>query len=130
MEQFDLFCGHKVISTFVYCDLDLKNQKDSSSHHGQHLCQVWSKYNEQFDLYCVHKVTSTFAYFNLDLWTKKILGFILPSWLTSAKFVEVSHNGLVFIMFTMSKYDWLTDGQNYRSLLDPLHNMLHKDKQN
>ena len=45
-----------------------ENQYGSSTHHRQHVCQVWWKYTQQFYLYHVHKVISILVYYDLDLW--------------------------------------------------------------
>ena len=82
---------------------DLQKQLISSSHHGEHVCQVRWRSTQRISLYTVHKLISIYIYCDLDLWsvTSKINRvYSLTMINMSAKFDEEAHNGIASIVFT------------------------------
>ena len=52
----------------------------SSSEHGEHVCQVWSRSTQWFSYYHFHKLISICVHCDLDLWPSKPIGSILLPW--------------------------------------------------
>ena len=95
-------------------DLRPTTSKNNSSfsHHGLHVCQVWSRSTQRFSLFCVHKLISIYVHCDLDLWPltskiNKVHPLIMVN--RSIKFDKVTSNGLVSILFTRSMHG-RTDG--------------------
>ena len=80
-------------------DIHGQTEKGASSHHGQHLCQVWLKYTEHFYPYCLQN--AIFPLLSIITLTSKI-NRVHPLIMGNiyAKFYQNTLNTLIFIVFT------------------------------
>ena len=117
-------CVHKLITIYVYCDLDFwpLTWKFNRAH-SLTMASMSIKFDEEtqrFSLYRVHKFISVYVNCDLELWplTSKIKRVHLLAIVNmSAMFDEDVHNSLVAIAFTRIRCDgltdWLTDGRTH-----------------